>query len=571
MVAVVLSDFLIQRRQIVCKADGLFSVRVGRVGEQRRVVDALVVGIQPGQLGGGVGVGLGPLLLGFVDCLCGGAGILAAHSLGVLVRVGGIAAGLGVIGRDGQALPGGAAGLQRIGGHSVGSAHGHTAALGKHQVKAGHTVQSQRRTGAIESILAAGAAAAVHDGGHAQVFQRGFQRGGVYAGGGDADDGIHALGLQSSHLFAGGLGQVVGKGRFLVDQADLVVDGVGIGQREEPDAVARAGDYIVHAVGDAVAVPAGRAVEDRCTVRIPQVGGQRRAAAHVGVAAQARDAVGQVLGPEGLQVVPGSGETAEHIHAAGHAGHGGAVQAAARVHQNGIRRAGFQRGHIGQADVVVGTLARQGAGGKHRHGDVAHPHKALDALGAVGQRGSDGTLAAVGLCAHKAVLIHGGHTLVAGGPENFLPAIFLVRLVGGQVRVGILAVQMQLRLAGVVEKNRRGRFAVAAGNFTESKRPHDEINIHRLTLDTVVRARFGIAALPHIVGAGVTQFVRKAGDPEILAPGVERRITEAGAHPVQRGIDALLAGVAQLGQAVEKRFGDGGHLVREDAADALVL
>ena len=70
----------------------------------------------------------------------------------------------------------------------------------------GHTVQSQRRTGAIESILTVGAAAAVHDGGHAQVFQRGLQRGGVHAGGGDADDGIHALGLQSSHLFAGGLG-----------------------------------------------------------------------------------------------------------------------------------------------------------------------------------------------------------------------------------------------------------------------------------------------------------------------------------------------------------------------------
>ena len=170
------------------------------------------------------------------------------------------------------------------------------------------------------------------------------------------------------------------------------------------------------------------------------------------------------------------------------------------------------------------SLARwpaEGAGGKNGHGDVTHPHKALDALGAVGQRGGDGTLAAAGLGAHKAVLIHGRHILVAGGPENFRPAIFLVRLVGGQVHVGILAVQMQLRLAGVVDKNRRGRFAVAAGNFAESKRPHDEINIHRLALDTVVRARLGIAALPHIVGAGVAQFVAaKRAIQSILAPGV---------------------------------------------------
>ena len=247
------------------------------------------------------------------------------------------------------------------------------------------------------------------------------------------------------------------------------------------------------------------------------------------------------------------------------------MQAAARVHKDRIRRAGFERGHIGQADGIVGPLARKGAGRKDGHGNIAHPHKALDALGAVGQRGGDGTLAAVSLGAHKAVLIHGRHTLVAGGPENFLPAIFLVRLVGGQVRVGVLAVQVQLRLAGIVKQRRRGRFSVAAGNFTESKRPHDKINVNSLALDAVVRARFGIAALPHIVGAGVAQFVRKAGDPEILAPGVKRRIAEAGAHPVERGVDALLAGVAQLGQAVKKRLGDGGHLVREDAADALVL
>ena len=247
------------------------------------------------------------------------------------------------------------------------------------------------------------------------------------------------------------------------------------------------------------------------------------------------------------------------------------MQAAACVHQDGIRGAGFQRSHIGQADGIVGALARQGAGGKNGHSDVAHPHQAGDALGAIGQGGGDGTLAAVGLGAHQAVLIHGSHALVAGGPEHFLAAAFLVRLVGGQGRVGILAVQMQFGLAGIVDQGRLGGLAVAIGKFAKIKRPHDKIDVHGLALDTVVRAGLGIAALPHIILAGVAQFIGETGDPKVVAPGVKGRIAEAGAYPVQRGIDALLAGVTQFGQAVKKCFGDGGHLVREDAADALVL
>ena len=247
------------------------------------------------------------------------------------------------------------------------------------------------------------------------------------------------------------------------------------------------------------------------------------------------------------------------------------MQAAARIQQNGVRRRCFQRRHVGKADCIVIALACQLPGGKHGDGDIPHTHHAGNALGAVGQGGGDGALAAVGPGADGAVFIHRGHVFVAALPVDFLPAVLFRSLVGGQGGAGILGIQMQLQLIGIVDKGRVCRLADTVGNPGDGKGTHDKVQVHRLALYTVVCAGGHVGALPHIVSAGVAQRIREAGDPQIVAPGVECRVTEAGAHPVQRGIDALLPGIAQFYQAVKECLGDGNHLLGEDTADALVL
>ena len=169
------------------------------------------------------------------------------------------------------------------------------------------------------------------------------------------------------------------------------------------------------------------------------------------------------------------------------------------------------------------------------------------------------------------MLIHGSHILVAALPEDLLAALLLGVLVGGQGGAGILGVQMQFHLVGIVHKDRVGGLAHAVGDAGDGEGTHDEVHVHRLALDAVVGAGRLVGTLPHIVGAGVAQGIREAGDPQIVPPGVEGRVAEAGPHPVQRGIDALLPGVTQLHQTVKEGLGDGGHLLGEDAADALVL
>ena len=130
---------------------------------------------------------------------------------------------------------------------------------------------------------------------------------------------------------------------------------------------------------------------------------------------------------------------------------------------------------------------------------------------------------------------------------------------------------MQLIGAGVVQQHRRCCLAVAGRHACKCKRPHDEIQIHRLTLHTVVRAGGAVRRLPHIVGAVVAQLVGKAGDPEIVAPLVEAGIRKAAPHPVQRCIKPLLAGVAVLFQPGEECLGQLGHLGGENAADVLIF
>ena len=169
------------------------------------------------------------------------------------------------------------------------------------------------------------------------------------------------------------------------------------------------------------------------------------------------------------------------------------------------------------------------------------------------------------------MLIHRGHVLVAALPEDLLATLLLGVLVGGQGGAGILGIQMQFHLVGIVHKDRVGGLAHAVGDAGDGEGTHDEVHVHRLALDAVVGAGRLVGTLPHIVGAGVAQGIREAGDPQIVPPGVEGRVAEAGPHPVQRGIDALLPGVAQLHQPVKEGLGDGGHLLGEDAADALVL
>ena len=574
VVAVVFGDLLIQHGQIVGVADGALGVGVARVDEQRRVEDAGIVGIQLLQRLRGVQVGLRALGLGFLGALsrCAGVGGVGRH---VLLGVGGIDGGAhrqaAVLGRSQVGVPAVAVGGQRRFGDGVGQLHAAAAALGEHQVQPAHAAQPRPGGQHRQRAVAVFVRAAVDDGRHAEAGERIFQCGDVDARRGHTQDDVRPLGLQGCDLFAGGLGRVVGDGRRFVDEGDGLRHGVGVGQGKETDLVPGTLQNAVHAVGDAVAVPAGGAVEDGRAVGVAQVGGQRVARAHVGVAAQPLNTVGKVLRAEGVEVVPGGRERAEHIHAAGQAGAARTVQAAAGVQQDGIRRGALERRHIGQVDAAGVAQAFQPAGGEHRHRDIAHAHQAGNALGAVGQRGGDGALALVGAGAHDAVAVDGGDVLIAGAPVDGLAALFLRRLVGQQRHAGVFGVQVQFQLAGIVDEGRVGRFALAAGQPGDGEGPHDKVDVHRLALHAVVRAGGGVAALPHIIGAGVAQFVGKPRDPEVVAPGVERRVAETGAHPVQRGVDALLAGIAVLGQAVKERLGDGGHLLGEDIADARVL
>ena len=268
-----------------------------------------------------------------------------------------------------------------------------------------------------------------------------------------------------------------------------------------------------------------------------------------------------------MQVVPRRRERRQHIHTAGQAGALGAVQAVARVQQDGIRGRALERGGVRQRGAVPAQARRS----KDRDRDVPDPHAAGQALGAVGQRGRDRAFPAVGAGADRAVFVHGGHGLVARRPVDPASAVLLARLVRRQRGVGVLAVHVQFVGVGIVQENRRGGLAVAGGHTGKFKRSHDKIQIHRLALDAVVRARGAEGALPHIVGARVVQIVGEPRDPEVVAPFVKGGIRHAGAHPVAGGIQPLRTGIAVLGQAVKERLRDLGHLGGENAADVLIL
>ena len=196
------------------------------------------------------------------------------------------------------------------------------------------------------------------------------------------------------------------------------------------------------------------------------------------------------------------------------------MQRPARIQQNRIRGRGLQRSSVRQRRSV----AVQPCCGKDRDRNVPDAHQAGNALGTVGQRGRDGTFAAVGAGADRAVFVHGGNVFVTRRPVDPAAAFVLARLVRRQRGVGVLAIHVQLIGAGVVQQHRRRRLAVAGRHACKCKRPHDEIQIHRLALHTVVRAGGAVRRLPHIVGAVVAQLVGKAGDPEIAAPLVEAGI-----------------------------------------------
>ena len=241
------------------------------------------------------------------------------------------------------------------------------------------------------------------------------------------------------------------------------------------------------------------------------------------------------------------------------------MQAVAGVQQNGVGGACLLGG--GVRDAV--TAALQACGGKDRHGDVAHPHHAGKLLRAVGKGGGQGAFARVGAGAHGAVFVHSSDIFVAGRPENVLR--LGVVAVGGQGGAVILVGKVQLPLAGVVDQLGVGKFADAVLDAGRHKGAHHKVEVNGIALYAVVCAGGGVAALPHIVGAGVAQFVREPRDPQVFPPRVKGSVAEASAHPVQRGIQPLFAGVAVFGQPVKEGVDDLCHLIGQDLGNVFVL
>ena len=502
----------------------------------------MVVQIQPLHQRLGVDVGVGGLLRGLVGAFGGGGGVVLAVTGGGRCRQ--ISAG-------GVQFGGGQGGLNR---------HGAAAALGEGQVQPRQAVGAQP---GCQHAVVVGGGCRRDDGVHPLLEQRFLPTVVGGRGGRDAHDGIDALLLQRLDLPGGVFGKV-GGGEYLAVKgrkhgaARLV-------QAEKADFVPGALDHGGLAVGDLVAVPTGGTVQNGGAVGVLQVGSQCRPGGHVGVAQQAAVAVGHVPQADGLQVVPGGGEGAHHIHAAGHAGHGGAVQAVAGIHQNGVGGARLLGGGIGNAVAA----ALQAGRGKNGHRDVTHPHNAGKTLGAVGQRGGQGALARVGAGTHGAVFVHGSDIFIAGRPENVLR--LGVVAVGGQGGAVVLVGQVQLPLAGVVHEFGVGKFADAILDAGGHKGPYDKVQVDGLALDAVVCAHGLATALPHIVDARVAQLVGEARDPQVFAPGVKGGVGKTAAHPVQRGVQPLLARVAVLGQAVKKRLHNFGHLVRQHLGNVFVL
>ena len=71
------------------------------------------------------------------------------------------------------------------------------------------------------------------------------------------------------------------------------------------------------------------------------------------IAEKAVSAIRHIGSIKGLQIIPGCGKGAGHIHAAGQAGAGGALQTAACIHQNGVLAARFQGSNVRKADLFA--------------------------------------------------------------------------------------------------------------------------------------------------------------------------------------------------------------------------
>ena len=168
------------------------------------------------------------------------------------------------------------------------------------------------------------------------------------------------------------------------------------------------------------------------------------------------------------------------------------------------------------------------------------------------------------------MLIHGGNVFIIAGPEDFLPALAFAGLIGQQGGGGFRLGQPQLVFVGVV--GQRGQDVLAGClDAGEGQLFHHKVNIHRVTLHAVLFARLRIGGLPDGIRPGVAQRGIEPRDPEIIAPAVKRGVRQAAAGPVDGGVNAFLALVAQFFQAVEKYFGQVGHLVRVQAGDGFIL
>ena len=375
-----------------------------------------------------------------------------------------------------------------------------------------------------------------------------------------ADHGVRPFGLEGRHLFGGGDGHIGG--------GELArVGGVaGGGQREATDGLARLLHHHIPAVGDAVAAPAGGAGQQRVAGFCEQIGGDACPRGGGRVGDQPLGAERQIRSVKRLQIVACRRESAGHVHTAGQAGAHRSLKAAAHIQQDRIRVGGLEGRQISKADLAVVGPAAEIAGEIDRHCDAAHPHRDLSAPAAIRQGGGDGAFA-LALCFDHALFADGGHRLIVAGPVNFLTTVGLRRLVGGQRRFALHPGQPQFIFIGIVGEGCLPGVLHAG----EHQLFHHKVHIHRIALNTVFGARLSIGALPEGIGAGIAQLGVEPGNPEMIPPAVKGRIGEAGAGPVDGGIDALLPLITQLAQAVKKDLGQMGHLLGVQPGDGLVL